>query len=99
MRFCVRAFPKVCFKNNSKARKVFNKTNASLSDVCCEVVITKTSKLYCTVFLGVMSSANCQTMLSRYDSIFRPWLWLKFGWVGGKRFFLKRLSFSMGVHG
>ena len=23
-----------------------NKTNASLSDVCCDVVITKTSKLY-----------------------------------------------------
>ena len=33
-------------------------------------------------------------MLSRYDSMFRPWLWLKFGWVGGKRFFLKRLSFT-----
>ena len=26
--------------------------------------------------------------------MFRPWLWLKFGWVGGKRFFLKRLSFT-----
>ena len=39
----------------------------------------------------------CTYDVVRNEYILRPWLWLKFGWVGGKRFFLKGLSFSKGV--
>ena len=44
-------FLKFVLKTTLKRVRFFNKTNASLSDVCCEEVITKTSKWYCTVFL------------------------------------------------
>ena len=42
-----------------------------------------------------MSELYCTYDVVRYDYMFRPWLWLKFGWVGGKRFFLKGQSFTL----
>ena len=58
-----------------------------------KVVITKASQTCMYSLLDVIQT--CMYSMFRYDSIFRPWLWLKFGWVGGKRFFLKRLSFTL----
>ena len=42
----------------------------------------------------MLQSCTC-LVVSRMKFIFRPWLWLKYRWVGGKRFFLKGLSFTL----